>query len=105
MKSVVFSHQKLLKSVKKPAVSAGKAERVCPSGVKRARLFHDRSGATFGYVGEWHSHPNGPCGFSATDFEEFANKAEEMKADGAAKPILEVLVSPVGLTCAVLSLC
>lgn len=63
-----------------------------------------RSGATFGYVGEWHSHPNGPSGFSATDFEEFANKAEEMKADGATKPILEVLVSPIGMSCAVLSL-
>ena len=85
---------------------AREGQRRLPSGVKRARLFHERrSGATFGYVGEWHSHPNGPCGFGATDFEEFANKAEEMKADGAAKPILEVLVSPVGLTCAVLSLC
>lgn len=72
---------------------------------KKLSQIERRSGATFGYVGEWHSHPNGPCGFSATDFEEFANKAEEMKADGAAKPILEVLVSPVGLTCAVLSLC
>lgn len=72
---------------------------------KKLSQIERRSGATFGYVGEWHSHPNGPCGFSATDFEEFANKAEEMKADGAVKPILEVLVSPVGLTCAVLSLC
>ena len=72
---------------------------------KKLSQIERRSGATFGYVGEWHSHPNGLCGFSATDFEEFANKAEEMKADGAAKPILEVLVSPVGLTCAVLSLC
>lgn len=63
-----------------------------------------RSGATFGYVGEWHSHPNGPSEFSATDLEEFANKAEEMIADSATKPILEVLVSPIGLTCAVLSL-
>jgi len=72
---------------------------------KKLSQIERRSGATFGYVGEWHSHPNGPCGFSATDFEEFANKAEDMKADGAAKPILEVLVSPVGLTCAVLSLC
>ena len=63
-----------------------------------------RSGATFGYVGEWHSHPNGPDDFSTTDFEEFANKAEEMVADGATKPILEVLVSPAGVSCAVLAL-
>lgn len=64
-----------------------------------------RSGATFGYVGEWHSHPYGPNEFSATDFEEFASKVEEMKADGATKPILEVLVAPVGMSCAVLALC
>ena len=72
---------------------------------KKLSQIERRSGATYGYVGEWHSHPNGPNGFSATDFEEFANKAEEMKADGTAKPILEVLVSPIGLSCAVLSLC
>ena len=72
---------------------------------KKLSQIERRSGATFGYVGGWHSHPNGPSEFSTTDFEEFANKAEEMKADGATKPILEVLVSPVGLTCAVLSLC
>jgi hypothetical protein len=71
---------------------------------KKLSQIERRSGATFGYVGEWHSHPNGPSGFSATDFEEFANKAEEMKADGAAKPILEVLVSPAGVNCAVLTL-
>ena len=71
---------------------------------KKISQIERRSGATFGYVGEWHSHPNGPCEFSATDFEEFANKAEEMKADGATKPILEVLVSPVGMRCAVLFL-
>lgn len=71
---------------------------------KKLSRIERRSGATFGYVGEWHSHPNGPNGFSATDFEEFANKAEEMKADGATKPILEVLVAPAGMTCAVLAL-
>ena len=71
---------------------------------KKLSQIERRSGATFGYVGEWHSHPNGPSGFSATDFEEFANKTEEMKAYGATKPILEVLVSPVGMSCAVLSL-
>lgn len=71
---------------------------------KKLSQIERRSGATFGYVGEWHSHPNGPNEFSATDFEEFANKAEEMKADGATKPILEVLVSPAGVNCAVLAL-
>lgn len=71
---------------------------------KKLSQIERRSGATFGYVGEWHSHPNGPNKFSATDFEEFANKAEEMKADGATKPILEMLVSPAGMTFAVLAL-
>ena len=63
-----------------------------------------RFGGTIGYLGEWHSHPNGPNWFSVVDFEEFANKVEEMRAEGATKPILEVLVSPVGLRCAVLAL-
>lgn len=71
---------------------------------KKLSQIERRSGATYGYVGEWHSHPNGPNEFSATDFEEFANKIEEMNADGSTKPILEVLVSPVGMSCAVLSL-
>lgn len=71
---------------------------------KKLSQIERRSGATFGYVGEWHSHPNGPDDFSTTDFEEFANKAEEMIADGASKPILEVLVSPAGVSCAVLAL-
>ena len=71
---------------------------------KKLSQIERRSGATFGYVGEWHSHPNGPNWFSVVDFEEFANKVEEMRAEGATKPILEVLVSPVGLRCAVLAL-
>ena len=71
---------------------------------KKLSQIERRSGATFGYVGEWHSHPNGPNDFSATDYEEFVNKAEEMIANGATKPILEVLVSPAGMSCAVLSL-
>lgn len=71
---------------------------------KKLSQVERRSGATFGYVGEWHSHPNGPNGFSATDIEEFAHKTEEMKADGTTKPILEILVSPTGLSCAVLTL-
>ena len=71
---------------------------------KKLSQIERRSGATFGYVGEWHSHPNGPDDFSTTDSEEFANKAKEMIADRATKPILEVLVSPAGLSCAVLAL-
>ena len=71
---------------------------------KKLSQVERRSGATFGYVGEWHSHPNGPNDFSATDYEEFANKAEEMKVEGATKPILEVLVSPMGMSCVVLTL-
>ena len=71
---------------------------------KKLSQIERRSGATFGYVGEWHSHPNGPNEFSATDFEEFDKKAEEMMAEGVTRPILEVLVSPVGMNCAVLAL-
>lgn len=71
---------------------------------KKLSQVERRSGATFGYVGEWHSHPNGPNEFSVTDFEEFANKAKEMKADGATKPLLEVLMAPAGMTCEVLAL-
>ena len=71
---------------------------------KKLSQVERRSGATFGYVGEWHSHPNGPNEFSATDYEEFNKKAEEMVAEGTRKPILEMLVSPVGMGCAVLAL-
>ena len=71
---------------------------------KKLSQVERRSGATFGYVGEWHSHPNGPNEFSATDYEEFDKKTEEMMAEGATKPILEVLVTPVGVTSAVLTL-
>lgn len=70
---------------------------------KKLSQVERRSGATFGYVGEWHSHPNGPNDFSTTDYEEFANKAEEMMDDGATKPILEMLVAPAGMSCAVLT--
>lgn len=71
---------------------------------KKLSQIERRSGATFGYVGEWHSHPNGPNGFSVTDLEEFANKVEEMKTDGATKPILEVLMAPAGMSYAVVAL-
>lgn len=71
---------------------------------KKLSQVERRTGGTFGYVGEWHSHPNGPSEFSATDLEEFANKAEEMKADCTTRPILELLVSPIGISCAVLTL-
>ena len=70
---------------------------------KKQSQVERRSGATFGYVGEWHSHPNGPNDFSATDYEEFANKTEEMIANGTTKPILEILVAPAGMSCAVLT--
>lgn len=71
---------------------------------KKLSQVERRTGATFGYVGEWHSHPNGPNDFSATDYEEFGKKAEEMMAKSATKPILEVLVSPMGMSCVVLTL-
>lgn len=70
---------------------------------KKLSQIERKSGATFGYVGEWHSHPNGPDEFSVVDYEEFSNKAEEMIADGITKTILEVLVSPAGVSCAVLA--
>jgi NAD(P)-dependent dehydrogenase (short-subunit alcohol dehydrogenase family) len=36
--------------------------------------------------------------------EEFANKVEEMIVDDTIKPILEILVAPAGMSCAVLTL-
>lgn len=74
-------------------------------GVKK-NLSHieRRSGSTFGYIGEWHSHPNGPNEFSVTDSNEFVNKLEEMKSNEVTKPILELLITPEGMSCTVLSL-
>lgn len=59
------------------------------------------------HLGMWESGIHirtGPNEFSATDYEEFANKVEEMIADDTTKPILEMLVAPAGMSCAVLTL-
>lgn len=71
---------------------------------KKLSQIERRSGSTFGYVGEWHSHPNGPESFSVVDYREFEKKAQEMAAFGITKPILEVLVTPVDIKYAILAL-
>jgi proteasome lid subunit RPN8/RPN11 len=71
---------------------------------KKLSHIERRSGATFGYIGEWHSHPNGPNDFSATDIHEFKKKVSEMETNDGSRPILEVLVAPNGIKYRVLSL-
>lgn len=61
-----------------------------------------RSGATFGYVGEWHSHPNGPDDFSEVDIAEFKHKLEEMDETSSMWPIVELLITPNVVNCLVL---
>lgn len=63
-----------------------------------------KSGCNFGYIGEWHSHPNGPEEFSETDIVEFENKITELRRTHNNKPILEVLLTPSGVRLKVLSI-
>lgn len=97
----------VLDNIKAPADTVHRGDYLVlgKDGYKKKLSHIERySGASFGYVGEWHSHPNGPNAFSPTDIEEFANKATEMEANGSSKPILEVLVTSEGMSCVVLSL-
>lgn len=71
---------------------------------KKLSKIERRSGSTFGLIGQWHSHPNGPNDFSSTDIREFEEKISEMKANGGVKPVLELLITPNIIISTVLTL-
>jgi len=58
------------------------------------------SGQTFGYIGEWHSHPHGPFGPSDRDVTTMQKFKEQYKREGIAIPVFVMLTTPAGLiTC------
>lgn len=62
------------------------------------------SGSTFGYIGEWHSHPLGPPMFSEKDIEDFNEKARKLQRQDITRPLLAMLYVPESLIiCSIIS--
>jgi integrative and conjugative element protein (TIGR02256 family) len=57
----------------------------------------DRTGGVLGYVGEWHTHPNGPSTPSPRDMASVRDLAGSLRPAGLPAHIL--ILSPGGLTC------
>jgi hypothetical protein len=55
------------------------------------------SGQTFGYIGEWHSHPFGPNGLSQQDVKEVNKHLKELRNLQNPMPLFIMLVTPYGL--------
>lgn len=55
------------------------------------------SGQTFGYIGEWHSHPKGPMGLSIKDVQTMKGFKREYKKTGVPIPVFVMIVTPMGL--------
>jgi hypothetical protein len=55
------------------------------------------SGQTFGYIGEWHSHPFGPNGLSQQDMKEINIHLKELRELPNPMPLFIMLVTPDGL--------
>lgn len=52
------------------------------------------SGQTFGYIGEWHSHPFGPYGLSQKDMKEVNIHLKELRELSNPMPLFIMLVTP-----------
>lgn len=62
------------------------------------------SGSTFGYIGEWHSHPLGPTMFSEKDIEDFNEKARKLQRQDITRPLLAMLYVPGNIIlCSIIS--
>jgi integrative and conjugative element protein (TIGR02256 family) len=67
-------------------------------GLKEEVDFHKKkSGHTFGYIGEWHSHPHGPLGPSTKDLKTMDRFKKQYKSEGIFIPILVIIATPHGL--------
>jgi len=55
------------------------------------------SGQTFGYIGEWHSHPFGPNGLSQQDMKEVNKHLKEFRSLSNPMPLFIMLATPDGL--------
>lgn len=52
------------------------------------------SGQTFGYVGEWHSHPSGPNGMSSIDLKSVRRFQKEYRSTDNPIPVFLMIVTP-----------
>lgn len=76
-----------------------KANEVCffrghkglPEKIAAVRL---KSGNQLGYIGEWHSHPHGPDGLSATDMATVARFKSEFDKEITPLPVFLTVVTP-----------
>lgn len=67
-------------------------------GLKDQVDMHKReSGQTFGYIGEWHSHPHGPYGPSGKDVSTMQEFKKQYKKEGIAIPVFLMIATPAGL--------
>lgn len=55
------------------------------------------SGQTFGYIGEWHSHPFGPMGLSNVDARTVRKFLKEFRQLQNPMPVFITIVTPYGL--------
>lgn len=55
------------------------------------------SGQTFGYIGEWHSHPQGPNELSPKDMKEVDKHLKELRSLSNPMPLFIMLVTADGL--------
>lgn len=67
-------------------------------GLKDQVNYHKlNSGQTFGYVGEWHSHPHGPMEPSGKDIRTMSEYKKAYDSEGLGMPVFVMIVTPMGL--------
>lgn len=84
------------------APSDSEANEVCfvrgIDGLKNDVEDHKKlSGQTFGYIGEWHSHPLGPFGPSRTDIKTMKESKRAFANEGIRMPVLIIIATPHGI--------
>ena len=63
----------------------------------QVNLHKYESGQTFGYIGEWHTHPHGPYGPSEKDLRTMGEFKKEYQREGIAIPVFVMIATPTGL--------
>ncbi len=64
---------------------------------EQVNIHKKQSGQTFGYIGEWHSHPHGPLGPSTKDVSTMLSFKKQYLREGVFMPVLVIIVTPYGL--------
>lgn len=64
---------------------------------EQVSLHKKKSGNTFGYIGEWHSHPHGPFGPSGKDIQTMREFKKEYLQQGISIPVFILIATPSGL--------